>query len=297
MAVSARSPGRPIFGGYLNTTQRGAIGMLPVAFVMLALFFYAPLLGLLIQSLEPASERATDAHFLSSYTRLLFQPSFWQVAQNSFWVAGIAFAIMLAIGYPLAYLLAFRVQRGRLLILLLLVLSGSISEIVRIFAWRTILGSSGLINGLLTQVGLIDQPLDFLLFSPFAVVVVLSAGWLPYVVIPIYAAMRTIEPTTLDVARDLYARPLAVIRHVVFPLSFPGVLGAFVIVFVPLLTEFATPQMVGGPRSIMLGNIVSDQILRLSNWPVGAAAAALLLLLAIVLIGSAQRLSRRIYGQ
>jgi spermidine/putrescine transport system permease protein len=265
--------------------------------VILGLFFYAPLSGLLLQSLDPASAKPTDAFALSSYVKLLTQPSFWQVVQNSFFVAGTAFVVMLAIGFPLAYLLAFSVHRGRLPLLLLLVLSGSVSEIVRIFAWRTILGSSGLINGSLMQIGLIDRPLDFLLFSPFAVVVVLAAGWLPYVVIPIYAAMRTIDRSTMDVARDLYAAPLMVVRHVVLPLSFPGILGAFTIVFVPLLTEFATPQMVGGPRSIMLGNVVSDQILRLGNWPVGAAAAALLLLLSVVLIAAAQRLTRRFYGQ
>jgi spermidine/putrescine transport system permease protein len=269
----------------------------PIALIVLGLLFYAPLLGLLVQSLGPSGSTVSGGAPFASYAKLLAQSSFWLVVQNSFFIAGSAFAIMLLVAYPLAYLLAFKIRRGRLLILLALVLTGSVSDIVRIFAWRTILGSSGIINTLLIQLGIIREPLGFLLFSPFAVVVVLAAGWLPFVVIPIYASMRTISPATIDVASDLYAKPMAVIRHVVFPLSFPGILGAFVIVFVPLLTEFATPQMVGGPRSLMLGNIVSDQILGLSNWPVGAAAATLLLLLAVVLIGSAQRISRHIYGQ
>ena len=271
--------------------------MLPLPIIVLAVFFYAPLFGLLFQSLGPSKPGATGELPLSTYGSLLSQGSVWSVTQNSFFVAGMAFAIMLAIGYPLAYLLAFRVGRRRLLILLLLVLSGSASDIVRIFAWRTILGNNGVINSFLEQLGLIREPLGFLLFSPFAVILVLAAGWLPYVVIPIYAAMRTIPPAALDSAQDLYGKPLDVIRYVVFPLSFPGILGAFVIVFVPLLTEFATPALVGGPRSIMLGNIVSDQILLVSNWPVGAAAAALLLALSIVLIAGAQRISSRQYGQ
>lgn len=287
---------RPFARGSLNASQRGAIVTFPVALIVLALFFYAPLLGLLVQSLGSATS-APSTTLLPAYGKLLGQSSFWLVVQNSFVIAGSAFAIMLVVGYPLAYVLAFSVRRGRLLILLALVLTGSVSEIVRIFAWRTILGSSGIINTFLIQLGVIHEPLGFLLFNPFAVVVVLCAGWLPFVVIPIYAAMRTIDPATIDVASDLYARPRDVIRYVVFPLSFPGILGAFVIVFVPLLTEFATPQMVGGPRSLMLGNIVSDQILALSNWAVGAAAATMLLLLAVVLIGAAQRLSKRVYGQ
>jgi spermidine/putrescine transport system permease protein len=263
----------------------------------LGALYYAPLFGLLVQSLGPPSPGLSDQAPLASYGEILGQSSFWLVVQNSFFIAGLAFAVMLVVGYPMAYLLAFKIRRGRLLILLALVLTGSVSDIVRIFAWRTILGSSGIINTFLQQLGVIHEPLGFLLFSPFAVVVVLAAGWLPFVVIPIYAAMRTIDPATVDVASDLYANPWGVVRHVVFPLSFPGILGAFVIVFVPLLTEFATPQMVGGPRSLMLGNIVSDQILALSNWAVGAAAATMLLLLAVVLIGSAQRVSKRIYGQ
>jgi spermidine/putrescine transport system permease protein len=288
---------RPFARGTLNASQRGALVTFPVALVVLALFFYAPLLGLLVQSLGSATSAPSGPTLLPAYTKLLGQSSFWLVVENSFVIAGSAFAIMLLVGYPLAYVLAFGVRRARLLILLALVLSGSVSDIVRIFAWRTILGSSGIINTFLMQLGVIHEPLGFLLFSPFAVVVVLCAGWLPFVVIPIYAAMRTIDPATIDVASDLYAQPRDVIRHVVFPLSFPGILGAFVIVFVPLLTEFATPQMVGGPRSLMLGNIVSDQILALSNWAVGAAAATMLLLLAVVLIGAAQGLNKRVYGQ
>ena len=297
MAVIAAGGRRPFIASRLNTTQRGAAGLLPIALIPLAVFFYGPLSGLLVQSLGPASTRPADAFALSSYLKLIGEPSFLSVVGNSFYIAGTAFLIMLAIGYPLAYLIAFRVNRGRLLILLLLVLSGSVSDIVRIFAWRTILGSTGIINSALIQAGVIREPLAFLLFSPFAVMVVLSAGWLPYVVIPIYAAMRTIDRSTVEVAQDLYGKPLQVIRHVILPLSFPGILGAFVIVFVPLLTEFATPQMVGGPRSLMLGNLVSDQILLLGNWPVGSAAATLLLLLSIGLIVMAQRLSKRIYGQ
>jgi spermidine/putrescine transport system permease protein len=288
---------RPFARGTLNTSQRGALLTLPIGLIVLGLLFYAPLFGLLVQSLGPSGPNLTGEAPLGTYAKLLGQSSFWLVVQNSFFIAGLAFAIMLVVGYPLAFLLAFRIRRGRLLVLLALVLTGSVSDIVRIFAWRTILGSSGIVNGVLTQLGIIREPLGFLLFSPFAVVVVLAAGWLPFVVIPIYAAMRTIDPATIDVARDLYATPADVIRHVVFPLSFPGILGAFVIVFVPLLTEFATPQMVGGPRSLMLGNIVSDQILGLSNWPVGAAAATMLLLLAVLLIGAAQLVSRHIYGR
>jgi spermidine/putrescine transport system permease protein len=287
----------PFARGTLNTTQRGALILLPVALIVLALLFYAPLGGLLVQSFGSAGPDPSQAQPLAAYAKLLSQSSFWLVVQNSFFIAGTAFAIMLVVGYPLAYLLAFRIRRGRLLILLALVLTGSVSDIVRIFAWRTILGTTGIINSVLIQLGIVREPLGFLLFSPFAVVVVLAAGWLPFVVIPIYAAMRTIDPATIDVASDLYATPRGVVRHVVVPLSFPGILGAFVIVFVPLLTEFATPQMVGGPRSIMLGNIVSDQILLLGNWTVGAAAATLLLLLAVVLIAGAQRISTRAYGQ
>jgi len=275
-----------------NRVHRTAVGMLPIALLFLVPLFYVPLLALLVRSFDP--EGGGDAW--TSYESILSQGQFAATLKQSFEIGGIAFGIMLLIGYPLAYLICFKMKpRLHLPMLVLLIMSGSISEIVRIFAWYALLGHDGIVNRVLVDVGIADQPVD-ILFSRTAVIIVLTAGWLPYVVIPIYSAMRTIDREHLEAARDLYSGSFSVLKNVVLPMSAPGVLGAFIIVFVPLLSDFATPQLVGGPSSLMLGNFVSDQLLQVGNWSAAAAGATLLLLVSVVLIGIAQRVTKRYYG-
>ena len=277
-----------------NSIQRVAIAMTPLGLLFLIPFFYVPLFALLVRSVRPGH----GAHWWSAYSQMFTQENLWPILRQSFEIAGITFGSMLIIGYPLAYIITFRMKKSwHLPVLLLLIISGSVSDIVRIFAWFTLLGYHGILNEGLLKIGVINQPITAILFSRLAIVLVLAAGWLPYVVIPIYAAMRTIDNSCLEAARDLYSSPWAVVRHVILPLSAPGVLGAFIVVFVPLLSEFATPQLVGGPNSLMVGNLVSDQLLQAGNWPAAAAGATLLLVIAVVLITVAQRISRVAYGR
>ncbi len=276
----------------LNRIQRVAVAMTPLGMLFLLPFFYVPLFALLVRSVRPA-----HGHWWSAYSQMLSQGDLLPILRQSFTIAGITFVAMLLIGYPLAYIITFKMKRSsHLPVLLILIISGSVSDIVRIFAWYTLLGYHGILNEGLLKLGIIHSPITVILFSRLAVVLVLAAGWLPYVVIPIYAAMRTIERSLLEAAKDLYSSPFAVLRNVIVPMSAPGILGAFIVVFVPLLSEFATPQLVGGPNSLMVGNLVSDQLLEVGNWPAAAAGATLLLVIAVVLITAAQRISRRAYG-
>jgi spermidine/putrescine transport system permease protein len=267
--------------------------MLPLGLLLLVPFFYAPLAGLLLRSFGGE----THGGVWSAYSQVLHHGHLLSTLRQSFVIAGVSFGLMLVLGYPLAYLICFRMRpAAQLPMLMLLVLSGSISDIVRIYAWYSLLGYNGVVNKALLKLGVIEHPLTHLLFTRLAVVIVLTAGWLPYVVIPIYSAMRTIDPSTLEAARDLYSGRLSLFKNIVIPMSAPGVLGAFIIVFVPVLSDFATPQLVGGPSSLMVGNLVSDQLLQVGDWPAAAAAASLLLVVSVVLIVGAQRLTRRLYG-
>jgi spermidine/putrescine transport system permease protein len=289
--VTATGPGRKVRG--TNRIQRGAVVMTPLGLLCLLPFFYVPLFALLVRSFRPGHNQP----WWGAYHQMLSDGHLASTLGQSFEVAGITFVSMLIIGYPLAYIINFRMKKSwQLPMLLLLIISGGVSDIVRIFAWFTLLGYHGILNEGLLKAHLIHQPISVILFSRLAVVLVLAAGWLPYVVIPIYAAMRTIDGSYLEAARDLYSNPLAVLRHVVAPMSAPGILGAFIVVFVPLLSEFATPQLVGGPKSLMIGNLVSDQLLEVGNVPAAAAGATLLLVIAVILITAAQRVSGRVYG-
>jgi spermidine/putrescine transport system permease protein len=267
--------------------------MLPLSLLMLVPFFYAPLVGLLARSVRPDD----GGSMWSAYDKILGTGHLLKTVGHSFEIAGMSFGLMLLLGYPLAYLIRFRVRpHWRLPLLMLLVLAGSISDIVRIYSWYALLGTHGVVNKALMGIGLTDEPVHGLLFSRFAVVVVLTAGWLPYVVIPIYSSMRSIDASLVEASRDLYAGRFALFRSVVLPMSAPGILGAFIIVFVPVLSDFATPALVGGPSSLMVGNFVSDQLLQVGDWPSASAAASLLLVVSMALVGGAQWVTRRVSG-
>ncbi len=285
-------PDRPGRAGR-SRVQRTAIWMLPLSLLFLVPFFYAPLAGLLVRPLQPDDGGSA----WSAYQDVLSTGHLLTTVRQSFVIAGLSFGLMLALGYPLAYLIRFRMPpHARLPVLLLLVMAGSISDIVRIYSWYALLGTNGVVNKLLIGVGVTDGPVDGLLFSRFAVGVVLTAGWLPYVVIPIYSAMRAIDASMIEASRDLYAGSFALFRSVLLQMSAPGILGALIIVFVPVLSDFATPALVGGPSSMMVGNYVSDQLLQVGDWPTASAAASLLLVLSLMLVAGAQWVTRRFYG-
>lgn len=277
-----------------SRVQRTAIWMLPISLLFLVPFFYGPLAGLLVRPLQPDDGGSA----LDAYRSVLGTGHLLGTVRQSFEIAGLSFALMLLLGYPLAYLIRFRIPpHARLPVLLLLVLAGSVSDIVRIYSWYALLGTNGVVNRFLLWIGATDQPVEWLLFSRFAVVLVLTAGWLPYVVIPIYSSMRSIDPSVIEASRDLYAGRFAYFRTVLLPMSTPGILGAFIIVFVPVLSDFATPALVGGPSSLMVGNFVSDQLLQVGDWPAAAAAASLLLVMSLLLVAGAQWATRRFYGR
>ena len=157
-------------------------------------------------------------------------------------------------------------------------LADELNPIVRIYAWRELLGRQGLINDALHWMGLIDKPLDWLLFSKFAVVTVLSTSWLTYTVIPIYAAMKAIDAGVFEAALDLGAGWFTTFRRILIPLAAPGVFVAVILVYIPLFSEFATPALVGGRSGYMLGSIANSLILEEGDWGAGAALNFLLLL-------------------
>jgi spermidine/putrescine transport system permease protein len=265
--------------------------MLPLSLLFLIPIFYLPLGNLFVRSFQPDG----GSSIWSAYKGVLQTGDLLSTVRQSFVIAGLSFAIMLLLGFPLAYLIRFRMPpHMRLPVLMLLVLAGSISDIVRIYSWYALLGANGVVNRALMGLGITHAPVHWLLFTRFAVVLVLVAGWLPYVVIPIYTAMRSIDASVIEASRDLYAGRFALFRSVLLPMSAPGILGAFIIVFVPVLSDFATPSLVGGPSSLMVGNFVSDQLLQVGDLPGSSAAASLLLVMSLVLVGGAQWATRRI---
>jgi ABC-type spermidine/putrescine transport system permease subunit I len=255
---------------------------------VLAALFIGPMLILLYYSFQETSFGVSKGWTLDNYTGVLTDPTYAKVMMTTVIICTAAMLVMLALAIPLAYLLAFRMKpKAELLFLLLLVLSEELNPLIRVYAWRTILGREGVVNFVLTRLGLTNEPIDVLLFSSFAVVVVLATTFIPYTTIPIYAALKAVDPSLLEAADDLGAGFATRFRKLLLPLAAPGIFVAIILVYIPLYSEFATPSLVGGTSGYMIGNAIQELILEAGDRGGGAAMSFLLLVVsgAIAFIG------------
>ena len=190
---------------------------------------------------------------------------------------------MCASSYPLGYFIARRGPRRRGILLLLLVVPFWTNFLVRTYAWRVILSNEGPINSLLMGLGLTNRPVP-MLFTEFAVLVGLVYSYLPEMVLPIYAAVERLDFNLVQAAHDLYANDFQAFRRVVLPLTMPGILAGSILVFIPCLGAFVTPDILGGARTVMLGNLIQQQFLTARDWPFGSAVS--FVLMAVMLVGT-----------
>ena len=258
--------------------------------IWLALFFALPMLLMLAASvLQRGTYGGVEPGFTLEHYRRFLDPLYLQVLWRTVSWAGIATLVCLLLGYPVAWVIA-RSRRYRNLLLLLIVLPFWTSFLVRIFAMIFLLRDTGLINSLLLRTGLIDQPLT-LLYTPFAVLTGLVYGLLPFMVLPIYASLEKLDGALLEAAEVLGARPLDRFRTVILPLSLPGVIAGSLLVFVPALGAYVVPDLLGGAKQVMIGNLVQNQFTIARNWPFGSAAS--FVVMTLVLLGVLVLLRRR----
>jgi spermidine/putrescine transport system permease protein len=202
----------------------------------------------------------------------------------------LALALVTAIicliwGFFFAYAVRFRAGRfgDALIVITLLTLFGG--YLVKIYAWKSILGSEGIINGGLIWLGLIDTPITFLIYSPVAVVIALANFLLPFVILPVYAALRNVREVTIEAARDLGAGPWTIIRAIVLPQIRPGLVAGFVFAFLMAAGDYVTPMFLGGTSGSMFGQFIAIEFSTRFNWPAGAAMSLSLLLASLAVVG------------
>jgi spermidine/putrescine transport system permease protein len=279
---------------WLRTALAAAV---PVGFVTALLFI--PYVLLLVQSFWRLQGGAIIHDLtLDNYRRLFGTPLYPNTILFS---AGIALRVTLfslLLAYPLAYLLAFKVKRHRNLMYMAVIIPLWVSYLVRAYAWKIILGQEGILNGLLQSAGLIDQPLTFLLYSRWAVILALTHIYTPFTLMPIYAVLEAIPPALKEASQDLYASRWQTFRRVVLPLSLPGVIAGSTFAFVLSMGDFLAPQLLGGNDSaLMVSNLVWSLFGVAYNWPLGAAVSVVVLLLTLFLLSLASRVERAMnYG-
>jgi spermidine/putrescine transport system permease protein len=249
----------------------------PGAFWLVA-FFLIPILIMLVYSVMPRGiyGGVTPGFTLEHYARF-FDPLYLVVLKRTFFWSIACTIICLLLGYPVAYVIA-RSGRWRNLLLFLVVLPFWTSFLVRTFAMIFLMRDSGLINTWLLELGVIDQPLT-ILYTPFAVMAGLVYGFLPFMILPIYASLEKLDLSLLEAAEVLGARPRARFLRVTLPLSMPGVIAGSLLVFIPALGSFLTSDLLGGAKELMIGNLVQNQFSSARNWPFGSAASFIVMAL------------------
>jgi spermidine/putrescine transport system permease protein len=252
---------------------RGLALMSPTMLVMLAALA-APLVLLALYSFWSQNGYALDTHFtLAQYQVSLGRAGYRALFLRSLAISSLVTVITVLLAYPMAYFVAFRVDKSKFVWLILLTIPFWTSYLLRVFAWKVILGYNGVINSGLMSLGLIRQPLEFLLYNPTAVVVTLAHAWAPFAILPIYVSLEKIDRSLLEAAADLGDGAVRRFFRVTLPLSLPGVIAAAVVIFVPTTGDYVTPSLVGGSNGMMIANIIEVQFDKVGNWPLGAALA------------------------
>ncbi len=213
----------------------------------------------------------------------LFQMVYLKVFFRSFWLSSLTALLCLVLAYPFAYMLAQLSERARLVCLFLLIIPFWTSSLIRIYAMILIIRTNGFLNHFLIWLGIIDQPLH-LLYTKTAVLIGLVYALLPFMIFPLYANLERFDWRLLEVSRDLGAKKCRTLFAIVVPNTIPGIIAGFILVLLPAMTMFYIPNILGGAKSLLLGNMIKDQFIVAHNWPIGSALSVILTFIMALMI-------------
>jgi spermidine/putrescine transport system permease protein len=268
-----------------NGRNAGGYALLSPTLLVMLLALAAPLALLAVYSLKTQNGLDFAAGWtLAQYGEVLGRASYRVIFWRSLEISGLVTLVTVALAYPMAYFVAFHARR-KFAWLVALTIPFWTSYLLRVFAWKVILGFNGVINSGLLRLHLIDHPLAALLYNPFAVVVTLAHAWAAFAILPIYVSLEKIDRSLLEAASDLGDSRWRRFLRITLPLSMPGVIGGAILIFVPTTGDYVTPTLVGGPSGSMIANMIEVQFNQTGNWPLGAALALVSMALVAVLAG------------
>jgi spermidine/putrescine transport system permease protein len=278
-------------GGRGRGWSLGLAGLLAPVTLWLGLFFLVPLLIILIYSFGTSDIYGgiTLGFNPGNYLRV-FDPLYLEIIGRTFFIAALNTLLCFVLGYPLAYFVVFKGRRWRNALVLLVMVPFWTSLLIRAYAWVVILGGNGIANRTLQFLGITDEPLT-LIFTPEAVLMGMVYSYLPFMILPLYAALEKFDSRLKEAAQDLGASRWHTFWRVTFPLSMPGVIAGSILVFIPSAGEFVIPDLLGGSRTMMTGNLIQNQFLQARDWAFGSALSVLL---AVLLLGAIMFYVRRV---
>ncbi len=283
---------------YRSEALRGYLLMSPTLLIM-TIGIIVPFLILVTMSLWTRDGFSFDATLtIANYLRVWNEPIFGALLRRSFWISGVATVATVVLCYPMAYYVAFHVHRNKMMWIILMTLPFWTSYLLRVFAWKVILGYEGVINSGLQGLGMIEEPLSFLLYSKSAVIITLAHAWAAFAILPLYVSLEKIDKSLLEAATDLGDGPVARFWRITFPLSMPGIIAASFLIFIPTTGDYITPALLGGPDGAMIGNFIQLQFGAVNNWPMGATLSIVLMLwiaaIALVFLFITRQAERRV---
>lgn len=266
-----------------------------IPFLYATLLLAAPLAAVFAFSFWTQDYLQVDRTFtFANYAEAWSQPIYQVLMLRSLTVSALVTFVTVVLAFPIAYFISFHVQPSKKpLWIFLITIPFWTSYLMRIFLWKVILGYNGVINGSLINLGIIDEPLSFILYNANAVVITLSHAWAPFAILPIFVALEKIDRSLLEAATDLGDGAFRRFLCITLPLAVPGIVAAALIVFIPTVGDYVTPRLVGGPDGLMIANIIEVQFKRANNPPLGAALAVSAMLIVTIVSLLFVRINRR----
>ena len=281
---------RPAVRGYL---------LLSPTLGLVAALMCIPILAMVLMSFwhQTGHMSFDTSGTLQNYVEALTRDMYQVLFLRSLGISGLTTIATVVMAFPLAYFIAFYVKRHKMVWIILVTLPFWTSYLLRVFAWKVILGYNGAVNSGLISLGVIDEPLTFLMYNPTAVVITLTHAWATVAILPIYVSLEKIDRSVLEAATDLGDSPFIRFFRVVLPLALPGILAASVLIFIPTVGDYVTPSLVGGSDGYMIANVIQFQFSRGSNWPSGAAISLTSMTIVAVLVIAFAWAARRLSGR
>ncbi len=256
------------------------MGLLSAPFTYAILLLAVPLLAIVLFSFWTQDFMDVNTTFtLDNYREIAEKPIYFSLLQRSLYVSICVTVVTVVLAFPVAYFVSFKVHPSRKsLWLFLITIPFWTSYLIRVFLWKVILGYNGVINSGLINLGIIEEPLTFILYNVNAVIITLAHAFAPFAILPIFVALEKIDRSLLEASQDLGESKLMTFLRVTLPLSMPGLVAAVLIVFIPTIGDYVTPELMGGAGGKLIANMIQVQFLQLNNAPLGAAIAIVAML-------------------
>ena len=303
MSTLTTSPDRTLverlrIGFRKSETAKGYTLLSPTLLIVLLGLLFPLLILLTLSFWKQDYVNLIQTFTLTNYADFFRKKIYYLILYRSIRISAFVMFVTVILAYPLAYFIAFHVQKNKIMWIILVTIPFWTSYLLRVFSWKVILGYNGVINSSLISLGILTEPLQFLLYNPIAVVITLAHAWAAVAILPIYVSLEKIDRSLIEAARDLGENAVMTFLRVTLPLSLPGVIAASLLVFIPTVGDYVTPALVGGPRGLMIGNIIQSMFGKALNWPLGAALSIITMLTVTaavcVLLGGTQLFRKKV---